>query len=514
MHKRVSKLRIISDGETSTSALVNHCLSGQIELQNQIVEITKCGVEDIHARRKCSESFLLVRVASPGFLPHLKEIVDSGKPYAYLIDDNFWLLNDSSPLSNFYKNWSVRRTLEAAVSGASIVLCHSHRFRDFLKSFNSNVAVVPAFFDSGCLQGLPDSPPEPEERRIGIVANASKADDLAIIIPAIKTIADQADDDVFFEFCGYIPPALVSHPKIRYFEPIRDYSTFIRMQYMRNWLLGLAPLKETPFSAYKSNNKFREFGGCRTAAIYSDVTVYRESVIDGETGWLVKNCAEAWRERMLEVLGDPLRARQVGANARAEVMAHYDIDPVRNKWLSALSPVLRKGRRSGTPLTRKIQGLARKLHLMGTVSAEGDDLSIATAAGWNRPPAKLRDGFYRNDVLFNLEPGDSLITELAAPVDGAFHWSLLVATFMTTPKGELNVSFSGEGVVPQARRYINDELSDNMPLSIDVELHAGGPVFVRISNETDRGIGFHLLSPNGSTRFESTGASFSGRFLV
>ena len=340
MGKRRTQLYILSDGVTSTSVLVRHCLRDRVELGDHVVEVSDLDMQDFAGGRTPEGAFFMVRVASPEAWPYVMALISSGKPYAYLIDDNFWLLLDQTPLGDFYKNWSVRKTLETAVSGASIVLCHSRRFRDFLHNYNSRVAVVPAYFDFECLADLPEQLPEPEERRIGIVANISRAADLAMIVPAIQSIADQADEDVFFEFCGYIPPELTGHPKIRYFEPVRDYPTFIRMQYGRNWLFGLAPLQETAFSSYKSNNKFREFGGCRTAAIYSDVTVYRESVVDGQTGWLVENSADAWRDKMLTVLANSALARQIGVNARAEVVAHYSIDRVRKAWLSALSPVL------------------------------------------------------------------------------------------------------------------------------------------------------------------------------
>ena len=126
----------------------------------------------------------------------------------------------------------------------------------------------------------------------------------------------------------------------------------------------------------------------------------------------------------------------------------------------------------------------------------------------------MRNGFYSEQTLFNLEPGDSLVTELRAPVNGAFHWSLLLATFLSEPKGELTISFGGEGVVPQVMRYTDGEISDNTPYPIDVQLHAGGVVTIRVSNATDRTLGFYALSPNGSTRFESTGLVFSGRILA
>ena len=392
MGKRRTQLHILSDGVTSTSVLVHHCLRDRVELGDHIVEVSDLSMQDFLRGEAPEGAFFMVRVASPHAWPNIMALINSGKPYAYLIDDNFWLLLDQTPLSDFYKNWSVRKTLEAAVSGASAVLCHSRRFRDFLHNYNRRVAVVPAYFDFECLVGLPEQLPEPGERRIGIVANVSRAADLAIVVPAIQSIADQSDEDVFFEFCGYIPPELAGHPKIRYFEPVRDYPTFIRMQYGRNWLLGLAPLQETAFSAYKSNNKFREFGGCRTAAIYSDVTVYRESVVDGQTGWLVENSPDAWRKQIIAALADPALARQVGANARAEVAAHYSIDQVRKSWLSALAPILDGQQSRRETLWHRVGKLSSKLRWRASKLSKL--LNIATAAGWGHRPSVMRDGFY------------------------------------------------------------------------------------------------------------------------
>ena len=452
----------------------------------------------------------MIRVADPSIWKKIHKLVNTGMPYAYFIDDNFWLLLGKTPLDIYYQDFSVRRTLEAAVSGATVVLCHSERFKKFLQAYNVNVAVVPAYFDFSCLDGLPVVPENVGERRIGIVANASRSEDLAIIVPAIRAVADEAGDDVFFEFFGYIPPELLGHPKIRYFEPIDDYRTFIRAQYSRNWLLGLSPLRENAFSAYKSNNKFREFGGCSIAGIYSDVTVYRESVVDGETGWLVGNTPDAWRQKMLDVLKQPDFVRKVGANAHVEVKTRYNISAVRRSWLAALRPVLEHKPKRLSRLQQRFKALFQR-----DLSAVRN-VFFAKAKGWElglRPPFG-DSGFHGAQVMFKLMPGDSISTELLPPLDGAFHWSFVIATFKASPRGRIVVEVMGEGAEPSTFELKDDEIRDNATYPLEVNLFDGHPVSVRLSNHTDSPLGIYALSPNGSTRFGSSGKSFVGRFIV
>ena len=516
MKQQAGQLQLVTDGITSTSILVKHCLGEQVEMSGELYDVAFASPDDFKARRDDDAVYILIRVSDSDTVTRTHALVNSGRPYAYYIDDNFWLLLGDSALDRFYQNWSVRRALESAVSGASVILCHSQKFKEFLKHYNQNVLVVPTYFDFSCLDGLPLEQEDSGERRIGVVANSSRAEDLAIVVPAILSILAEFPDDVYVEFFGYMPPELANHPRIRFFEPITDYRTFIRTQYSRDWLIALAPLRETAFSSYKSNNKFREFGGCGVAGLYSDVEVYRESVEHGRTGWLVANCAQAWHAAMKEALLDRARTRQIGIGARAAVQQRHQIDHVRQSWLSAVEPMLSTDLGEKSLLNR----------FKGAVSAlrsrfyHTPAMRIATNHGWvrprrpTRPVAAVKGGFYEADVIFLLQPGDHLLTVVTAPVDGAFLWNFLLATFHALPKGKLELQLSGPGGQERVWEFSQEQLSDNTPFQLHVDLRADQSVEIRLLNSTDSALGLYALSPNGSTQYGSTGYGFPGRFIA
>lgn len=505
MFSRDRSLKIVGDGNTSSTILVRHLLRGMSAWKGRRIHVGDSLTFSISESDFENDALLLVRFADPAGASKIGAMVRHGVPYAYFIDDNFWLLLDDSPLSRFYKNWSVRRSMEKALAGASVVMCHSKKFRDFLLNYNPNVVIVPPFFDSSVVEdeSLLDTA---SERRIGIVANASKARDLDIIVPAVLSVAEQSGDDVFFEFFGYIPPELEGHPKIRSFAPINDYPKFLRTQYSRNWLTALAPLQENRFSSYKSNNKFREFGGCGIAGIYSDVEVYRESIVHGKTGWLVSNTPEAWAEQISLALDAPAAAREVGHRARKYVRQHFSHTHVRRAWIGAIWTAVRTDSRE-TLLSR------RRRSAFGHEEQAG--MSIATAGGWvPETPSAERAGFYAGEVLFNIDAGDVVQTQLAAPVSGEFHWNMLVATFMRTLTGVLTIEVLAEGRPIHTIRMEGPEVVDNQAIAVDLSLEEGQQLTISVRNDMDEAVGFYLLSPNGTTTYASTGRSYAGRFVA
>ena len=502
-------LHLVVDGKTSTSEIIKRCLGDRIDVDGRRVKILDVSANEFSRSAIVSEPSFLVRVADPAIHDRIAELVSSRQPYAYLIDDNFWLLLGDSPLDEFYKNPNVRRSLEMAVSGAFVVFCHSERFREFLLKFNPNVHILPTYFDFSCVDNVAKQDVG-DELRIGLVGNISRAADLELVVPAVQSIADRPGMNVVFEFFGYTPPALVSHPRVRSFSAIDNYKEFLQTQYSRNWLLGLAPLSETRFSAYKTNNKFREFGGCEIAAIYSDVSVYRESVEHGRTGWLVPNDPKAWEEAILAAISDPVATRMVGREAHQKVLRAYALEHVRDEWAAALQPMFQRQEFSRVSrwVRRCLDRLRRK--------PKGEGLpAIALKNGWGQPPeCGASNGFYRGTTILSVERADTLSTTLDAPVDGPFHWSIVLATFCTMPVGAIVVRVAGAGAVAQELIFKEEVLQDGAHLSLLCDLKAGLPVSIDILNKTDKAVGVHVLSPNGHSKFGSTGRSFPGRFIA
>ncbi|QHI97919.1 glycosyltransferase [Xylophilus rhododendri] len=453
---------------------------------------------------------VLIRVASIESLDLINWLQRCRFPYAYLLDDNFWLLDDRSDISCFYSNPQVRAVLEYVVHGADVVLCHTNIFRKFLQAFNRNVRLVPAFFDFLMLKPVVGTERESStELRIGVVANASRAADVALLVPVIDQVLKRAPEGTVFEFFGFTPPALSGRPGVRSLDGVRDYSSFIQTKLSRSWVLALAPLLDTPFGRYKTNNKVREFGACKIPAIYSDTPLYRDSVAHGQTGWLVPDDAEAWVETILAALNDIPAAQTIGLRANAYVQKHHALARVHGAWWKAWRPSVTRRIRTVRRVGERIDAAART----GVVTSvaprivSADQLDVVAGLG------DSVDLMQRQTVLA-LAPGDGLTSALRVTTADPRTWSMVVATFATVPIGEIRLWISQFSAPLLEQSFGLDASSDGAHLRFAVPGLVPGVIDVRVENRSDRTVGLYGLSSIGSCAFISSNLIFPMRYFA
>jgi glycosyltransferase involved in cell wall biosynthesis len=78
------------------------------------------------------------------------------------------------------------------------------------------------------------------------------------------------------------------------------------------------------FEACKTNNKYREYGGCRVAGVYSATSPYVECVRHGETGLLVANDPEAWIAALEALIDAPALRAAIADRAFEDVRRNYN----------------------------------------------------------------------------------------------------------------------------------------------------------------------------------------------
>lgn len=510
-----------SEPYASTTAILADGPIPTVELYRQIVDCIdlmprlsmQTGAEVYLARQwaanlnlKCLH--LLVRTSDAAAYAFVQRMRSVGLPYVYVLDDNFWLLDQEGvELHEYYCHPFVRRTLQAAVAGAAVVLCHSEHFASFLRPFNPRVEVVPAAFSFELLDGLPPAAPH-DEIRVGIVANSSRAADLAMVQPAIEEVLT-ARPQVVFEFIGWTPPELRGRPGVRSFEGSADYRAFLALKVSRGLRLGLAPLLPNRFVEYKSNNKYREFGGCGIAALYSDSRVYRECVRDGDTGWLVADDPQAWVAALLRAIDDPEGARAVGQRAREDVLAHHRLDHVAARWQHALAPVVQR--------LASEQGRLRWARLRTSLQERWPGapmLLIGPRGPRSRLLPREFDGLVRRHVLFDLQPGERVVTDIPAPLAGPFRWSGMVATFAAALTGTLEIRYEDDEGAFHAESLDMVTLPDGATVPFRCPVRRAGRLRVHLTSRASGRLALHALGDLGNTTFPDTGYSCPMVFAV
>ncbi|PBB37496.1 glycosyltransferase [Mesorhizobium sp. WSM3868] len=274
---------------------------------------------------------LFIRCADPLVLTWTQALVDSNHPYIYYIDDNFWQIPGKTPLAEYYRHPSTRKSLEFAIANAQAVIVNSLELGKFISEFNKNIVALPTFFDFSLIDDV--HPSHTDEIRIGFAGSLPRIDDLDLISQLVEPVLEKFPK-VVFEFAGVLPRGVVVGERVRFFPHVGDYKAYIRFQAERNWAIGLAPLIDNEANRSKTDNKYREYSACRIAGIYSDIPPYQEVVKQSVTGLLVDSNSSSWRDALEILLEQPDKRLAMANAAYAHAKSRYDVLNVSHQWAS------------------------------------------------------------------------------------------------------------------------------------------------------------------------------------
>jgi glycosyltransferase involved in cell wall biosynthesis len=322
---------MIFEGETTTSQLMESMLHACRPFNLTFSKALLTELTPSHFQRHTIPLF--IRCGDPAVVPWVKMLSAFRHPCLYYIDDNFWELQGESELVQYYRQPSVRRSLELIVSHAHQVITNSDVLAAYLEQFSSRLRVLPPFFDFSLIEGCIRE--QTDELRIGFAGSPSRGDDLELIRPAIGPVLDRVPNAVF-EFCGAMPADVEPTRRIRFFAHEPSYASFIRFQAERNWAIGLAPLRDNAAARAKTNNKYREYGACGIAGVYSAMPPYEGSVQPGVTGLLCGPSPEAWTATLLLLAESPSLREEISRHAQDEVRSRYSLDQVAQVWFECI----------------------------------------------------------------------------------------------------------------------------------------------------------------------------------
>lgn len=272
---------------------------------------------------------VFVRCGDPALEFWIELLDRANHPFLYYIDDNFWKIDGDSALSQYYQHPRIRKSLEYIVSKASLVLTNSEDLLEFLCYFNKSGKVLPTFFDFSLIEKVVAD--VSSEIRIGFAGSPSRLDDLDIIAPLLEPILS-SNPRVVFEFAGVLPRGVTESARVRFFPHSSEYNSFIRFQAERSWSIGLAPLFDNEANRCKTNNKYREYGACRIAGVYSNLELYKRSVVHGLTGVLVTNTTDSWLSAISNLVAIESECHKIGQRAYEDVKEKYCVNHVSGEW--------------------------------------------------------------------------------------------------------------------------------------------------------------------------------------
>lgn len=222
-------------------------------------------------------------------------------------DDDLWTIDPTNVRAARTFTPELLRAVEHCASTAHMVTVTTEPLAEVMRQFNPNVHVIPNHIDGALL--------EVERKRakkltVGWAGGDSHKRDMTMIAPYIRRFLDR-NPSVDFHMIGM---DYRGEMKIR--GRFTGWSSRLISYYASiDFDIGIAPLIPSKFNRSKSPIKALEYSALGIPVIASDVGPYREFVLDGVTGFLVKHDHE-WERRLRELTYDHDMRAEMGAKAR------------------------------------------------------------------------------------------------------------------------------------------------------------------------------------------------------
>ena len=304
---------------------------------------------------KWADGIVFCRNTDPAFDPILEQVLMAHKPYIYEIDDNFFELPLDVNGGEYHRAPEQIAQLEKYLTNASLVRVYSLPMETRTRQYTSRVKLVKAPVN---LSSIPAVPPHRNSERLKLVYTTSRSveDDLSqILVNDLKRILTEYADLIEVHFWGYVPKELKGYPSVKFHSFISDYKKYIQTFYQQGYDIGLAPMRNDLFYRSKTNNKFREFGACWIAGIYSNSEIYANCVEAGKTGLLVSNADGEWYKAILALMQDTSLRQAIQKNTRALVECECSLDPFASLLWEDIQGIVEEVKATADPKNNRTQ---------------------------------------------------------------------------------------------------------------------------------------------------------------
>jgi glycosyltransferase involved in cell wall biosynthesis len=347
-----------------------------------------------------AEVVVFCRNTEPAYGWILDFALARGKPVVYDLDDNFFELPPTTDIGRYHRAPERLEQLERYLKHAALVRVYSETLLERVGRLNPNAVKVDGPIDWNL---IPSRPKRQDPNTIRIVYPTSRVEDelAKVFLDDVQRLLTVFDGRLEMFFWGYHPRELRGHPAVRFLPPIANYDRFFQKFARFGFDVGLAPLRDDLFHRSKTDVKFREYGACGIAGVYSNVGSYAKSVEHEVTGLLVSDRRGAWFDAVSRLVKDPDLRHVIQDRAQEYARAHYDLQLVQEIWGSQLQAVMLNGAGRSRSLAARDNG--------GSAGVPGDcqvapdvtnGMPVAKQAWarWANRARKVIDAFRQNGL--------------------------------------------------------------------------------------------------------------------
>jgi hypothetical protein len=263
----------------------------------------------------------------------------------YEIDDDIWHVPRANWLAFKTYNWDHSRdAVETAAAMADIVTVTTEPLAEILRKFNPEVRVVPNVIPGALLDWKHDDPnlikvagKDARQVRIGWRGGASHALDVQMIATPVRNVLRKNPQSRLHVIGTDFRPTFGVDADYTDWVPVKPDLEFYKT--LTGIDVGLAPLYGIEFDRSKSPIAAMEYAafGIPTIASYSEA--YRDFIVDGKTGYLIRRKSD-WAKRISELVNDHEAREAMGAAAKERVRA-WTVESEWPNWLNVYKELVR-----------------------------------------------------------------------------------------------------------------------------------------------------------------------------
>lgn len=171
--------------------------------------------------------------------------------------------------------------------------------------------------------------------RIGYQGTSSHGPDLAMIAPALVSALEARPSATLTLFGTIQAPAELAAlgSRVRTLPPARDYAHFLQRLRREAWHIGLAPLRDTPFNAFRTYTKWTEYSAAGAAVLASESPAYSAIIAGGAGRTIAKS---AWRDALLDLIDNSVARRSLCDRAQAKLRTELTLEHQEVQLMSML----------------------------------------------------------------------------------------------------------------------------------------------------------------------------------
>lgn len=252
----------------------------------------------------------------------------------YELDDDVWSVDPANAQAyRTYGVHSVQDAVEMNMAYSDVVTASTEPLAEKIRrrTGHQRVRVI-----RNCIpeEMLSIERPRREHLIIGWGGGGSHARDVSTIAVPLRKAMDR-DTSLRLHIVGTDFRDTLGHVHARHTKWLVDPHEYYRQL---DFDIGLAPIYPCEFNESKSYLKPLEYAALGIPVIASAFGPYPEFVIDGVTGFLVKNSAQ-WTDRIRLLAADADLRESMGAKAR-ELASQHTIEGNWHKWAAAYQEAL------------------------------------------------------------------------------------------------------------------------------------------------------------------------------